>query len=236
MWQEIIASVLPFATLVSFTLSTPATPSGQVSETHETVRGEKAVEKKPAPKKWVVEKGQTLSVIARKEYGQADYWKNIWNKNPWIENPNLVEEGWEITLLAQNPTEVAELKPELEEKLRKTSVRNLAKTPSIPKEASQTPEVITASLSVSGPLTAEQITFLGNCESGMNASANTGNGYYGAFQFSQGTWSRMQTGYERADLAPLEVQIAAVQKLLSGSSIFGQFPACARRMQANGHI
>jgi hypothetical protein len=46
----------------------------------------------------------------------------------------------------------------------------------------------------------------------------------------------MGTGYARADLAPLDVQIDAVQRLLSRSSIYNQFPACARQMQARGLI
>lgn len=79
-----------------------------------------------------------------------------------------------------------------------------------------------------------QIQFLGNCESGMTPNKNTGNGFYGAFQFTISTWNNMQTGYERADFAPLDVQIAAVQKLLSQASIFTQFPDCARKMQAAG--
>lgn len=85
-----------------------------------------------------------------------------------------------------------------------------------------------------GPLSAEQIQFLGSCEAGMNPTRNSGNGYYGAFQFSIGTWNAMGTGYARADQAPLDVQIQAVQKLLSGSSIFGQFPGCANKMVALG--
>lgn len=85
-------------------------------------------------------------------------------------------------------------------------------------------------------LTDVQIQFLGNCESGMTATRNSGNGYYGAFQFSISTWNSMGTGYARADLAPLEVQIDAVQRLLSRSSIFTQFPGCAIKMRAAGLI
>ena len=84
------------------------------------------------------------------------------------------------------------------------------------------------------PLNDTQINFLGNCESGMSADRSSGNGYYGAFQFSYGTWRSMNTAYERADLAPLDVQIEAVQKLLSRSSILTQFPGCAVKMRATG--
>ena len=85
-------------------------------------------------------------------------------------------------------------------------------------------------------LTEDQMNFLGNCESGMRAERNSGNGYYGAFQFSIGTWNSMGTGYERADLAPMEVQKDAVQRLLQRSSIFTQFPGCSARMRALGLI
>lgn len=88
--------------------------------------------------------------------------------------------------------------------------------------------------SSNGPLSPAQIQFLGNCEAGMNPTRNSGNGYYGAFQFSAGTWNAMNTGYARADLAPLDVQIQAVQRLLSRSSIFGQFPGCANQMVTAG--
>lgn len=97
-------------------------------------------------------------------------------------------------------------------------------------------EVETVVNEIPKTLSDEAINFLGNCESGMNPTTNTGNGYYGAFQFSYGTWQSMGTEYERADLAPLEVQIDAVQRLVARSNIYGQFPACAQRMQSLGLI
>ncbi len=85
-----------------------------------------------------------------------------------------------------------------------------------------------------GPLNDEQINALGNCESGMNPTTNTGNGFHGAFQFSPPTWNSMGTGYDYAYQAPLSVQKQAVQKLLSGSSIYNQFPGCAKKMSSAG--
>jgi hypothetical protein len=46
----------------------------------------------------------------------------------------------------------------------------------------------------------------------------------------------MNTGYERADLAPLEVQKVAVRQLLQRSSIYNQFPGCAHKMHSEGLI
>ena len=89
---------------------------------------------------------------------------------------------------------------------------------------------------VTGVLSAAAIQDLGDCESHNTPTTNTGNGFYGAFQFTIGTWNNMQTGYARADLAPYEVQVAAVQKLVSMASIFSQFPDCSRRLFQKGLI
>ena len=88
-----------------------------------------------------------------------------------------------------------------------------------------------------GPLSEAQITALGSCESGMTANRNSGNGFYGAFQFTKSTWrSSAPAPYNNGDPheAPLDAQKQAVQNLLSRSSIFTQFPGCAKKMRASG--
>lgn len=88
-----------------------------------------------------------------------------------------------------------------------------------------------------GPLSEAQITALGTCESGMTANRNSGNGFYGAFQFTKSTWrSSAPAPYNTGDPheAPLDAQKQAVQNLLSRSSIFTQFPGCANKMRASG--
>lgn len=72
-------------------------------------------------------------------------------------------------------------------------------------------------------------TRLADCESHGNPGANTGNGYYGAFQFTIDTWNSMDTGFARADLAPYSVQLGAAQRLQARSG-WGQWPACARKL------
>jgi len=69
---------------------------------------------------------------------------------------------------------------------------------------------------------------LRQCESGGNYSDNTGNGYYGAYQFSLSTWH----GLGFAGLpsqAPAAVQDQAAQRLQSRSG-WGQWPNCSRRL------
>jgi hypothetical protein len=74
------------------------------------------------------------------------------------------------------------------------------------------------------------------CESHGNYQTNTGNGYYGAYQFSQSTWNRiavqrMGVPYSRADLAPPEVQDQAiiVNTNLSKGGLASQNPGCFKK-------
>jgi len=68
---------------------------------------------------------------------------------------------------------------------------------------------------------------LRNCESHGNYSINTGNGYYGAYQFSYSTWKSMGTEYEYAHLAPPEIQDDAAKRLQARSG-WGQWPVCSK--------
>jgi hypothetical protein len=71
---------------------------------------------------------------------------------------------------------------------------------------------------------------LRKCESGGRYDANSGNGYYGAYQFSASTWHRL--GYPGLPhQAPPEMQDEAARKLQARSG-WGQWPACARRIGA----
>ena len=69
-----------------------------------------------------------------------------------------------------------------------------------------------------------------NCEAGGNYQRNSGNGYYGAYQMSAGTWHGL--GYSGLPhQASPEVQDQAARKLQARSG-WGQWPACSRRVGA----
>ncbi len=106
------------------------------------------------------------------------------------------------------------------------------------KEPKEQVEIVgTKSVYTGGPLSEEQIQALGMCESGMTATRNSGNGFYGAFQFMPSTWRKVAPAPYNGVLphqAPLDAQKQAVQTLLSRSSIHTQFPGCARKMVASG--
>jgi len=69
---------------------------------------------------------------------------------------------------------------------------------------------------------------LRQCESGGDYSIDTGNGYYGAYQFSAGTWHGL--GYPGLpNQAAPAVQDQAAQRLQARSG-WGQWPACSRKL------
>jgi hypothetical protein len=194
-------------------------------------------------------------------YGTEDFHYNIWNKETWVKDPNELEKDKIVKINIANPQSVKEL----DVKFADTSAQLLANGSVLPMigylpkatvaaveavEAEAVPTVapipttvpvstqapMPATTTANSPISEEAITALGACEAGNDPAKNTGNGYYGAFQFSAGTWNSMNTGYARADLAPIDVQREAVKKLLSRSSIYNQFPGCARKMAGQGLI
>ncbi len=66
---------------------------------------------------------------------------------------------------------------------------------------------------------------LRQCESGGDYGADTGNGFYGAYQFSASTWSGLGHAGLPSDASPTTQDQAAMQ--LQAQSGWGQWPACA---------
>ena len=69
---------------------------------------------------------------------------------------------------------------------------------------------------------------LRQCESGGSYSTNTGNGYGGAYQFTQQTWSAVGMSGSPSSASPAQ-QDAAAQKLQAQSG-WGQWPACSAKL------
>jgi hypothetical protein len=212
---------------------------------------------------YTVKQDESLNNISARYYGSEDFWTNIWNDNTWIVDPENVEKDKLVKINITKPAVVEELLPELAGKsavlaeqknedylksigyITKTDVETqevtaeeVSPAPTEVAVVTQTPVKTAApqAAAVDSTISEEAVTYLGNCEAGNDPAKNTGNGYYGAFQFSPGTWNSMNTGYARADLAPIEVQRAAVKQLLSRSSIYNQFPGCANKMRSAGVI
>jgi uncharacterized protein YabE (DUF348 family) len=68
---------------------------------------------------------------------------------------------------------------------------------------------------------------LRDCESGGNYQDNTGNGYYGAYQFSMGTWKSLGYSGVPSSAAPSTQDQAIIRNTLrSGGGLASQNPGC----------
>jgi Transglycosylase-like domain len=66
------------------------------------------------------------------------------------------------------------------------------------------------------------------CEAGGNYARNSGNGYYGAYQYTLSTWDDFM-GYARPDLAPPAVQDAKAHATEAARG-WRPWPACSRKL------
>ncbi|WP_219067603.1 transglycosylase family protein [Candidatus Mycobacterium methanotrophicum] len=81
--------------------------------------------------------------------------------------------------------------------------------------------------------TDQQWNAVAGCEAGGNWSINTGNGYHGGLQFSQGTWAAHGGGEfaPSANQATREQQIAVAERVLATQGR-GAWPVCGRGLGA----
>jgi nucleoid-associated protein YgaU len=73
---------------------------------------------------------------------------------------------------------------------------------------------------------------LAACEASGNWAANTGNGYYGGLQFTQGTWAA-NGGTGSPAAASRETQIAVAENVLATQG-WGAWPACSAKLGLSG--
>jgi nucleoid-associated protein YgaU len=58
-----------------------------------------SAQREGAPSKYTVRKGDTLSAIAKREYGKESEWRRIFEANrDQIDNPDLIRPGQELTI------------------------------------------------------------------------------------------------------------------------------------------
>ena len=90
------------------------------------------------------------------------------------------------------------------------------------------PEVASATGSESASVAGGVWYDLRLCESGDNYAADTGNGYYGAYQFSLSTWESLGYGGLPSEASPaLQDEAAAELEAIAG---WDQWPQCAAEL------
>ncbi len=176
-----------------------------------------------APGHYTVRPGDTLSDIARQEYGSRADWPALWWTNRHqVSNPDAIAAGQKLRLSTWHP--------------HKAWVRRAAMAAAGPSLAaapasSQGPSGLPVATSY--PATSGGVNWgaIAACESGGNWGTSTGNGFYGGLQFSEGTWLANGGGQyaSTAAGASQSQQIAVAQRVLASQGI-GAWPVCG----ANG--
>jgi resuscitation-promoting factor RpfA len=163
-----------------------------------------------------VKRGDTLSGLAKA--AKLSSWRPIWDVNPKIEDPNLIQPGWKLTIPAKG------------EETRHRPLPAVIHLPTV--SASGTSKAVLRSSSaprqattVAGSTVWDR---LAQCESGGNWSTSTGNGYSGGLQFSPGTW-RANGGSGSAHNASRSEQIAVAKRVLASQG-WGAWPACSSKL------
>jgi hypothetical protein len=87
---------------------------------------------------------------------------------------------------------------------------------------------IAASAIPAGAATADDFAKLRQCESGGNYSIDTGNGFYGAYQFDLGTWHGLGYSGKPSD-APPAMQDEAAHKLYNSRG-WSPWPSCSAKL------
>jgi LysM repeat protein len=166
---------------------------------------------------YTVRPGDTLSAIARHEYGTAADWPALWWANRHqVPDPSLITAGQRLRLPGRHA--VRDLTRD---------ARSAAPAPA-PAAGAAAPVSAAAATSPSAlPTGSANWQAIAACESGGNWSANTGNGFYGGLQFTQGTWDAYGGGQyaSSANQATPAQQIAVAQRVLAGQGI-GAWPVC----------
>ncbi|HEV8277028.1 MAG TPA: transglycosylase family protein [Streptosporangiaceae bacterium] len=183
---------------------------------------------KHGPAHYTVRPGDTLSNIARHEYGRAAAWPALWWVNRHaVPNPGMIKVGQRLRL-----SDWHRVRPWL-------SRAALAAIPAPPPAPAPAPAAAPAAPAAPtaapapAPAASDGVNWsaIAACESGGNWSASTGNGFYGGLQFTQQTWLGNGGGQyaPSADQASAAQQIAVAQRVVASQGI-GAWPVCG----ANG--
>lgn len=190
-------SVLSLST--ALTVGTPVAFAADQPAAKAEVKTEAKAPAAPEPKIHVVAVGESLSSIATDE--KLESWRPLWDVNAQLDNPDLVFEGQKLTV----PTG-----PTTERPLPAVAVAQ----PVVPVVAAAAPVQTRVAARAAAPA-----NYAGGAggwaaavrarESGGNYATNTGNGYYGAYQFDQQTWRGVGGSGLPSDASPAEQDMRA---------------------------
>lgn len=147
-----------------------------------------------APKQVAVQPGDSLSSIA--EAQALDTWRPLWNANPGVTNPDLIYPGEQLVVPDGATTD------------RPLPAGVTVEPVAAVNRPAQTGAVTHAAANYAagaGGILAR----IRQRESGGNYATNTGNGYYGAYQFNLQTWRGVGGSGLPSEASPAEQDMRA---------------------------
>jgi LysM repeat protein len=187
------------------------------------------VDTQPDPRTYTVVSGDSLWSIAGRFYGQGAEWTRITQANPSIADPNQISVGQSLLVpVATGPAPAAPAAvPAADPNPVVSAVKTVpaASAPVVHRVVTASAPAVAPAVVSSGALGGVWACIRAH-ESGGNYATNTGNGYYGAYQFSLSTWRAMGGSGLPSSASPA-VQDALAQKLQATSG-FGQWPQTSR--------
>lgn len=159
-----------------------------------------------------VQPGDSLSSIAD---AHGTTYQRLFDANTDIADPNIILVGQNVRIPAPNE--------QLPSRPLPGAVQAVATTQQ--NYRASRPQVVAA---VATPANGSVWDQLAQCEAGGNWQTNTGNGYYGGLQFTQGTWTA-HGGTGSPANASREQQIAVAERV-KASQGWGAWPACSAKL------
>lgn len=201
-----------FATVVA--MLSVATIIGVTSQPAHAAEA-KSVSTKESKKVVKVVAGDSLSSIAT---SNKTTYQRLFFANKQIQHPDVIHPGQKLRVPAKN------------EKLKK---RDLPGATVAAAPATYTAQANYASYQAPKTAPASKVSGgvwdkIAACESGGNWQINTGNGYYGGLQFSQGSWAAVG-GKGSPSSASKQEQIKRGQ-MLQARQGWGAWPACSAKL------
>ena len=180
---------------------------------------------------YTVKAGDTLTTIAAHEFGHAADWPALWWANRHqVHNPNMIAVGQHLQVPSSHQVTSSMAHAAM------AAIPAPPPLPVAPVAAPVAPSTGTAPVATApapAPASSGGVNWnaIAQCESGGNWSTNTGNGFYGGLQFTQGTWDANGGGQyaASANQATAAQQIAVANNVLASQGI-GAWPVCG----ANG--
>ena len=174
---------------------------------------------------YTVKPGDSLSAIAAREYGHAADWPALWWANRQrVSNPNMIAVGEQLQLPSSHQVTAT---------MAHAALAAIPAPPSAPAAAPAPAAPSAPSAPVAAPASSGGVNWdaIAQCESGGDWGINTGNGFYGGLQFTEGTWLANGGGQyaSSANLATPAQQMAVANNVLASQGI-GAWPVCG----ANG--